>query len=135
MLVLILASAVLLGTSKAYAHQSGCHRWHSCPSDSGSYVCGDLGYDTYCGTSSPAPTYTAPTQPKPTYTPPSSTATPQATPNYTQPQVKSYSTPTNVNASNYATKQTPPNEDSFNWWWIVVPGGLAWWIYAAIKQQ
>lgn len=32
----------------SYEHQSGCHRWHSCPSDSGSYVCGDLGYDTYC---------------------------------------------------------------------------------------
>jgi hypothetical protein len=28
----------------ADAHQSGCHRWHSCPSDSGSYTCGDLGY-------------------------------------------------------------------------------------------
>jgi len=26
------------------AHRSGCHRWHSCPSDTGSYVCGDLGY-------------------------------------------------------------------------------------------
>ncbi|MFZ0628423.1 MAG: hypothetical protein WAM16_03895 [Nitrososphaeraceae archaeon] len=23
-------------------------RWHSCPSDTGSYVCGDLGVDTYC---------------------------------------------------------------------------------------
>lgn len=32
----------------SYAHKSGCHRWHSCPSDTGSYVCGDLGYDTYC---------------------------------------------------------------------------------------
>jgi len=32
----------------SYEHQNGCHRWHSCPSDSGSYVCGDLGYDTYC---------------------------------------------------------------------------------------
>ena len=30
------------------AHQDGCHRWHSCPSDSGSYVCGDLGYDNEC---------------------------------------------------------------------------------------
>ncbi len=30
--------------SLASAHQSGCHRWHSCPSDTGSYVCGDLGY-------------------------------------------------------------------------------------------
>lgn len=28
----------------ASAHRSGCHRWHSCPSDSGSYTCGDLGY-------------------------------------------------------------------------------------------
>ena len=32
----------------ADAHQSGCHRWHSCPSDSGSYVCGDLGYYSQC---------------------------------------------------------------------------------------
>ncbi len=32
----------------AGAHQSGCHRWHSCPSDTGSYVCGDLGYDSGC---------------------------------------------------------------------------------------
>ena len=34
----------LLGVSAANAHRSGCHRWHSCPSDTGSYVCGDLGY-------------------------------------------------------------------------------------------
>ena len=30
------------------AHQSGCHRYHSCPSDTGSYVCGDLGNDSQC---------------------------------------------------------------------------------------
>lgn len=30
------------------AHQSGCHRWHSCPSDSGSYTCGDTGYCSGC---------------------------------------------------------------------------------------
>lgn len=30
------------------AHRSGCHRWHSCPSDDGSYECGDLGHDDYC---------------------------------------------------------------------------------------
>ena len=30
------------------AHQSGCHRWHSCPSGTGSYVCGDLGYCAQC---------------------------------------------------------------------------------------
>ena len=38
------------------AHQSGCHRWHSCPTDSGSYTCGDLGYacqySTYSNSSS-----------------------------------------------------------------------------------
>ena len=33
---------------QANAHRSGCHRWHSCPSDSGSYVCGDTGYCNYC---------------------------------------------------------------------------------------
>ena len=32
----------------AEAHRSGCHRWHSCPSDSGSYVCGDIGYCSGC---------------------------------------------------------------------------------------
>lgn len=30
------------------AHRSGCHRWHSCPSDTGSYTCGDLGYTSGC---------------------------------------------------------------------------------------
>lgn len=34
------------------AHQHGCHRWHTCPSDTGSYVCGDIpGYPcAYGGT-------------------------------------------------------------------------------------
>lgn len=36
------------GAPPAEAHRDGCHRWHSCPSDSGSYVCGDLGIATYC---------------------------------------------------------------------------------------
>lgn len=43
-----LATLYLLA-APAEAHRSGCHRWHSCPSDTGSYVCGDLGYTTYCG--------------------------------------------------------------------------------------
>ena len=34
---------------ESLAHRDGCHRWHSCPSDDGSYVCGDLGYDDECG--------------------------------------------------------------------------------------
>jgi endonuclease YncB( thermonuclease family) len=29
---------------ESLAHRDGCHRWHSCPSDTGSYVCGDLGH-------------------------------------------------------------------------------------------
>lgn len=53
----------------AAAHRSGCHSWHSCPSDSGSYVCGDTGHcsgcsdNQYCqnGGYSPAATRTKPT--------------------------------------------------------------------------
>jgi hypothetical protein len=51
----------------ASAHRSGCHRWHTCPSDTGSYVCGDLGYP--CETSSALPTL-----------PPAPTAAPTARP-------------------------------------------------------
>ncbi len=40
--------AIVLLSSSATAHRSGCHRWHSCPSDRGTYVCGDLGYSNYC---------------------------------------------------------------------------------------
>lgn len=35
---------VVFFASTASAHRSGCHRWHSCPSDTGSYTCGDAGY-------------------------------------------------------------------------------------------
>src|SRR5881409_1152932 len=35
-------------TADVEAHRSGCHRWHSCPSDTGSYVCGDLEYCSGC---------------------------------------------------------------------------------------
>lgn len=37
------------GVDQVFAHRSGCHRWHSCPSDSGSYTCGDTGYTSGCG--------------------------------------------------------------------------------------
>ena len=43
-----MSSLIIFLPYTSYAHQDGCHRWHSCPSDSGSYVCGDLGYDDYC---------------------------------------------------------------------------------------
>ena len=39
----------LLGlTPPADAHRSGCHRWHSCPSDRTTYMCGDIGYCSQC---------------------------------------------------------------------------------------
>jgi micrococcal nuclease len=42
---------VPLLSSDSFAPQSGCHRWHSCPSDDGSYVCGDTGHYSQCGKS------------------------------------------------------------------------------------
>jgi hypothetical protein len=39
---------LLVFVKPTFAHQSGCHRWHSCPSDTGSYTCGDLGYTSGC---------------------------------------------------------------------------------------
>ncbi len=39
---------VLGPASDAHGHRSGCHRWHSCPSDTGSYVCGDTGHCSAC---------------------------------------------------------------------------------------
>lgn len=47
-LFLFATLTILLVLSLAHAHRSGCHRWHSCPSDSGSYICGDLGYCSQC---------------------------------------------------------------------------------------
>jgi micrococcal nuclease len=57
--LLIAIFTIILGTTlftqslttdnkSLFAHRDGCHRWHSCPSDTGSYVCGDLGYDDEC---------------------------------------------------------------------------------------
>lgn len=43
----------IAGTPVAEAHRSGCHAAHSCPSDTGSYTCGDTGNYTYCGGSNP----------------------------------------------------------------------------------
>jgi phosphatidylserine/phosphatidylglycerophosphate/cardiolipin synthase-like enzyme len=41
---------VLLGVwiVAGQAHQDPCHRWHSCPSDSQTYVCGDKGRCDQC---------------------------------------------------------------------------------------
>ncbi len=65
-LVIALASTaalVALFAFPAQAHRSGCHRWHSCPSDRGTYTCGDLGYTSGCP-KKPAPEKAAPAKPK-----------------------------------------------------------------------
>ena len=75
LLVSVLVGAIVLlaiGTSTANAHRSGCHRWHSCPSDTGSYVCGDTGYSNFCPRTAPStkqPTTTTPTATTPSRTP------------------------------------------------------------------
>lgn len=58
--ILLVASGLAFSlVPQAFSHQSGCHRWHSCPSDSGSYVCGDLGYTSQC------PSYYSAPKPQP----------------------------------------------------------------------
>src|SRR5882724_5420908 len=69
MLSLILLTAVLTSTE---AHRSGCHRWHSCPSDHGTYTCGDLGYCSQC----PDNAYCQAGRPRSAAQPPPSPATP-----------------------------------------------------------
>lgn len=39
---------VLGFVAEVSAHRSGCHSWHSCESDRGTYTCGDTGRCTYC---------------------------------------------------------------------------------------
>jgi phosphatidylserine/phosphatidylglycerophosphate/cardiolipin synthase-like enzyme len=49
-IVLILVSlAIVMGSPRdSEAHQDPCHRLHSCPSDHGTYVCGDKGRCDQC---------------------------------------------------------------------------------------
>jgi len=47
-LALLFTFALVVLPGEASSHRSGCHRWHSCPSDRGTYVCGDQGYCSQC---------------------------------------------------------------------------------------
>lgn len=47
-LIFILLVFSIAFSNVSFAHRSGCHRWHSCPSDIGSYICGDRGHCNYC---------------------------------------------------------------------------------------
>ncbi len=42
--ILLLTAIIFLFPSTTLAHRSGCHTLHTCPSDSNTYECGDLGY-------------------------------------------------------------------------------------------
>jgi hypothetical protein len=44
----LVVSLLIGGIAVATAHRPGCHRWHACPSDRGTYTCGDLGYCWQC---------------------------------------------------------------------------------------
>lgn len=46
-IALVLLSFVVSSTDVS-AHKDGCHSKHSCPSDSGSYTCGDTRYCSQC---------------------------------------------------------------------------------------
>lgn len=68
------AAAGVLSADTASAHQSGCHRWHSCPSDSGSYTCGDLGYPCQYPTYPSDPSYPPPSTASPAVSAPCDSA-------------------------------------------------------------
>lgn len=48
LLFLVGLFSIVSVSNESFAHRDGCHRWHSCPSDNGSYECRDLGHDDYC---------------------------------------------------------------------------------------
>jgi len=41
---IVLMAVLLIVAKPVFAHRSGCHNLHTCPSDNKTYVCGDLGY-------------------------------------------------------------------------------------------
>lgn len=125
---------LFLDPQQALAHRSGCHRWHSCPSDRGTYTCGDLGYPCKYPTypEGGGTTYTTPIiKPSPTPTPkPLPTATPTPTPT---PVPTSTLTPTPLPISDVKGVQTESNEGSF-WPGLLIIGTLFGLLYYGIKK-
>jgi len=62
---------LLLPSYGVNAASSGCYRWHSCPSATGSYVCGDTGYCSGCSDNS----YCSNRLPRAAVKPPTATST------------------------------------------------------------
>jgi hypothetical protein len=50
LVALVIVSVIVLSAMQmpAFGHRSGCHSWHSCPSDHGTYECGDTGHCSEC---------------------------------------------------------------------------------------
>lgn len=42
--VTVIVGVAALTAPSVFAYRSGCHNLHTCPSDTDTYVCGDLGY-------------------------------------------------------------------------------------------
>ena len=106
--VFLIFLAFLPNYSPTFAHQSGCHRWHSCPSDTGSYTCGDAGYSCRYPTYPKDGGYIPPTEP---YVP---------TPKVTQPTSNSGG----GIVQGTQTTNASSNDDAF-WDWVIGLGLLA----------
>ena len=134
-LSIVVVASILFTPAGVLAHQSGCHRWHSCPSDSGSYICGDTGYcsgcpnNYYCqscsyspgwqsvatpiATPRPVPIQSPTAMPLPTLTPkttptPSRTVTPRPTqPSTTTPRTTQTLNPTTTPSVTIKVSSTP----------------------------
>ncbi len=64
--ILVVILGLIGGVTAAAAHTDPCHQRHSCPSDTGSYVCGDTGACEHC----PDNPYGVAGQPRPAATVP-----------------------------------------------------------------
>src|SRR3954453_13981581 len=72
---------IVFSVSPVEAHRNGCHAAHSCPSDTGSYVCGDTGNSSECGSAPQPTTAAAPTSmPIKQFVAPVATSVPTDTP-------------------------------------------------------
>lgn len=106
---------VLVVPNTTKAHRSGCHSKHSCPSDSGSYVCGDTGNcsecpdNQYCENKLPRTTpYEPPTEPPP----PTEEEKPIIEPEVEEPESDSEVQEKEEPAIKNITPPAPPKETS-----------------------
>lgn len=97
-------------TPSASAHRDGCHRWHSCPSDSGSYTCGDTGHYSECPSSQPEPVMSEPATTQPPPPPPTTTtAAPTTT---TAPPTTTTTEPPTTTTTHVAVKDATKTTDA-----------------------